>query len=374
MPFDFSVTNQTFFSQAQNTHASSSAQECGTIMGQAAAVVSSPLSLLADAAEELTFAVDTTKEFELEERKEKDKISESMRNRVKMYKDLMHEAGKSQKLDVLKDSIRAKAGKEHALREALRNFHDFTDSYVALALLFEEFEQDETVPEDVRQGILEAMQELEAEHGEKIRTGLHGAVSAKIFGSGITVDEARDLYRDTVCEFQNVNAVFAHIKEKYAAMSFETAMDFLFNAVSSDIQADTPSMEKTHLEFVHNNLSQVRLLQSAYVLCELCVDRWENVHHVRGKPLHAMELLSSIIALREINYLGAMHIDDIARRAKAPDVEHEVLFLQELMAIIRNFPQRLFDDVQGHQKVMDAAQQALDKAIEREDEYLAGLE
>lgn len=325
MPFDFSVTNQTFFSQAQNTHASSSAQECGTIMGQAAAVVSSPLSLLADAAEELTFAVDTTKEFELEERKEKDKISESMRNRVKMYKDLMHEAGKSQKLDVLKDSIRAKAGKEHALREALRNFHDFTDSYVALALLFEEFEQDETVQEDVRQGISEAMQELEAEHGEEIRTGLHGAVSAKNFGSGITIDEARDLYRDTVCEFQNVNAVFAHIKEKYAAMSFETAMGFLFNAVSSDIQADTPSMEKTHLEFVHNNLSQVRLLQSAYVLCELCVDRWENVHHVQGKPLHAMELLSSIIALREINYLGAMHIDDIARRAKAPDVEHEVL-------------------------------------------------
>ena len=50
------------------------------------------------------------------------------------------------------------------------------------------------------------------------------------------------------------------------------------------------------------------------------------------------------------------------------------LFLQELLTTTRNFPTALFDDEQGRMKVLDAVQEAVDKAVEREDEYLAQQE
>ncbi len=133
-------------------------------------------------------------------------------------------------------------------------------------------------------------------------------------------------------------------------------------------------MDKTHLEFVHQNLGKVRLLQSAYCQCENLVNRWENEHHVANSGLTAMSILSSVVAFRDINYLGTMHIEEIAGKAKAPDIEREVLFMQDFVGMLRQFPDKIYDDIQTYQKVMDVAQQALDKVIEREDEYLANLE
>lgn len=84
-------------------------------MGNAAAQVEDPMSLLADAAEELTFAADTTDEYELEDRKERERAESAYAERVKLYQDLMHEAGKSQNIDRLKDSLRAREGRGKGL-------------------------------------------------------------------------------------------------------------------------------------------------------------------------------------------------------------------------------------------------------------------
>ena len=187
------------------------------------------------------------------------------------------------------------------------------------------------------------------------------------------MESARDLYRSTVGEFSSVNEVFAEIQKAYGN-NFDKAMDFLFTAISNDIDSDHPSMEKTHLESVHEKLAMVRLTQSAYTLCGELLDRWANVHNVKMSDMTAMNLLGDIVALRGKNYLGSSSIDAICRKAMPPDIEHEVLFLQELLNTVRKFPVPLFDDENGRMTVMDAVQSAVDQAIEREDEYLASLE
>ena len=87
-----------------------------------------------------------------------------------------------------------------------------------------------------------------------------------------------------------------------------------------------------------------------------------------------MGLLGDIVALREKRFIGAAQIDAILAKAGAPDIEREVLFLQELLSTTRKFPSALFDDDQGHMTVLDAVQESVDRAIEREDEYLANQE
>ena len=82
MSVDFSINTQ-FARQGQDAGvASAGSAMTGTFMGRQAAAVASPMSLLADAAEEMTFAADTTDEFELADRKERKKTSESQIGRA----------------------------------------------------------------------------------------------------------------------------------------------------------------------------------------------------------------------------------------------------------------------------------------------------
>ena len=355
-------------------HQAESSAVSGSFMGNEVVQVPSPGSLLADAAEELSFSADTTDDFELEERRERDKIRESEEERVKLYQELMHEAGKSEELNQMRDSLRNRADSRRALDKAREYFPDPSDAWAALKEIQEELRRegaDKALLDDVDA----AVAELEQREGAAIRAGVQGALAAAGFTDLGGSDEMRDFYRRTVCEFSTVNEVFAHVQESYGG-DFERAMDFLFSALSADIAADTPSMGVRHLENVHENLGKVRLTQSAYRLCEKMMDRWANVHGVKPREgsLTAMSLLGEIMDLRTKRFLGSALIEGILAKSGAPDIEREVLFLQELLSTTRNFPTALFDDEQGRMKVLDAVQEAVDNAVEREDEFLAQQE
>ena len=120
------------FSTAEQVRHTESAAAKGAFMGNAVVQQPSPESLLADAAEELTFSADTTDDFELEERKERDKIKKSEEERVKLYQELMHEAGKSEQLNQLRDSRHTRADSRRALDKAREYFPDPSDAWAAL--------------------------------------------------------------------------------------------------------------------------------------------------------------------------------------------------------------------------------------------------
>ena len=373
MPIDFSIQQQQMVQNASTTSASFAQAATGSLFGCAAQVVDSPMSLLADAAEEMTFAADTTDEFELQEREERDKVQESLSARVKMYQELMQQNGASEQINNLKDSIKSRAGKEYALRQARERFPDPSDAWAALQDIYDQLKEDPSVSKETLDGIREALETLDAEEGPAIRAGIQGALSAEGFGSLGDSGELGGLYRQAVLEFEDVNALYAHIQEKYGD-DFDTALQFLYSALSNDLACDEPSMETTHLEHVNSNLGELRSLQSAHSLCSTLVDRWAGVHGVVSHDLDAMKLLGDIVALRKENFLGSYQINGIVEKAKAPDIERKVLFLQELLNTTRSFAPTLFDGNEGRMKVLDAVQEAVDQAITEEDEYLASLE
>ena len=346
----------------------------GAMMGQVVEQVSSPLSLLADAAEEMTFGMDTTDEFELEERKERKTLEDILAERLELYKNLMHKVGKTEEMNQFKDSIRSGSVKDGILKEVKYRFPDSSDAWAVLQDTLAELEKEGSCPKSVLTEIRSAIDELEAFDSSAIKAGFIGATSSLGFEDLDGTDALRDFYRQTVCDFDDATAVFKYIQEQYGSVSFDKAMDFLFSGLSADLATDVPSMEKTHLENVYNNLSQVRLLQSTHTLCDQVLTRWEKVHNQESCPLNSMDLLGSLVSLGKERFLGAMHIDAIATKAKATGVEDKVLFLQELMMAVRQAPPLLYDGNQGYAKVMDAVQQAVDNAIQVEDDYYASME
>lgn len=361
---------QTNISQQASAAATTDAAR-GTFMGHEVAVAASPESLLADASEELGFAVDTTDKFSISERKERES-TEINRRLMEIYRVLMSRAGQSEKMQQAVDALKRGADRQSMRATFQGLFEDPTDAWAAMQLAIETLEDDPSFTDKQMRELRGLSEEFAKELGEAIRLGLRGAVSGEGFPELGGMDGTRDLYRRTVGEFSSVNEVFSEIKAKYGA-GFDKAMDFLFSAISADIDCETPSMGRAHLESVHQKLALVRLTQSAYALCETLTDRWESVHG-EGRPLSAMELLGEVMDLRGKSYVSASQINDICAKAKPSDIEHEVLFLQELLATVRKFPVELFDDESGRMRILDAVQSSVDDAVAREDEYLASLE
>lgn len=373
MSIPFSIQQQGVSAQhnAGFSASSSGVGSVGSLFGNAAEVVESPLSLLADAAEELTFAADTTDDFELDERKEREAIEEATEKRLKKYQEMMRAGGKAGEINQLKDAIRARQGKEHALRQARQHFPDPSDAWAALKEIRDALARDASA--EIVRGVDEAIAELEAAQGPAIRSGLCGALNAAGFDTLGGPSELGALYRGVVCDFTDINALYAHIQEQYGN-NFDAAVDFLYKALASDMAADTPSMEKAHLEHVNAGLGELRSLQSARSLCAKLLERWARVHGVRHCPLDDMALLGKVVDLRRERFIAGSRIARLADEAGAPDIERKVLFLQELLNTTRSFAPSLFDGNEGRMKVLDAVQNAVDAAIAEEDAWLASQE
>jgi len=364
-------TVQNVFAQGANASESQSRPE-GTFMGHTVTQAESPEKMLADALDELGFAADKTKDSAIKDRKQKE-TSEIGQRLLALYVALMQKTGKAQKMASVVDSIK-QAGSRQALRDALaREFSDPTDAWAALQAALEEAKDDASIPAERKALLADYAHQFERDNGKAIRLGLRGALSGEAFPELGGMDETRDLYRQTVGEFSSVTEVYSDIKAKYGE-NFEKAMDFLFSAISADIDAEVPSMGKAHLESVHAKLQTVRLTQSGYRLCEDLMKRWTDVHEVKTGSLDSMKLLGEIVGLSGKNFLDKMQIQTIVAKANPPDIEHEVLFTQDLLAMVRKFPTSLFGDTNNHAIVLDAVQAAVDDVVAREDEYLASLE
>lgn len=360
----------TTFAHTSAAHGTSGASS--VFMGHTVSTVSSPSSLLADAAEELGFAVDRTKEYEIGRRKER-QSSEISERLLEKYRVLMEQTGQSEKLNSTVDALKHAKTREDMDRAVREAFKDPTEIWAALESAREAFEADGSVSADQKA----VLKSLAAAHMEKnaqaVRLGLQGALASEGFPEVGDAAAAGAFYREAVGEFSDVKEVFQSIRAKYGD-DFERAMDFLFSAISADIKSETPSMGRAHLESVHGKLREVRLAQSAYTELSALMTRWRDVHGVKNAALTAMDLLGELIEFRSRAYVSDTAVDQLCAKAHPPDIEREVLFRQDLLAAVRRLPTAFLDAGEGKTSFVDALRTSLDAAIAREDEYLASLE
>ncbi len=405
MPLDFAVSGTRAALAGKAEGKSATNQATGAFLGRSASIIADQPSILAEAAEAMDMETgpDTdSPQCELDDWSEDDddaqlaseelekareeaswNISEvehlgekenntSLRDRIRQYKMLMAGRGLDERLFELGRSLSAGEGGEVLLNRASRLFYDETDTWVALYSLLEETRKNGASPAMAR-AVADALSILEGKKGPRILAGIHGALVAPDFEQAGSVEDLRNAYRSAVCDFTSVMEAFVFIKEKFQDR-IGAALDFMFAAISADMTSSTPSMEKNRLAAVNGSLGKVRLLQSAHGNCEELLERWEKVHGVseaRSSGFTSMFLLEKLAGLAEERFLGAMHIEEIASRARIPDIEHEVLFYQELLGAARSMPIALMNDDAGRLRVLEVMQECVDRAVKKEDDWLA---
>jgi type III secretion protein W len=369
---DFSIQNQPGVSR--NVAEAGGAERfagaaAGSLAGYQVKAAESPLASLADAAEELTFGVDNTKELALKERKAKEGGNASFLEKVAEYQALMEQARGRDQLELLYAFLKNNRDPQAALSKAKEWAGN--DPGLAWAALRQAREalKDEA-PAVALEAIDKALEELEAREVPAIRAGIQGTLEGQAHPGLGTPLELGATYRQTVCAFyDNIEDVFAFVLEKYGADQFEAGLDFLFRSLANDLESDQRSHEKAHLEAVGASLGKARIINGAHALVARLLDRWQGVHGVQGEWT-PMSFLREVLRLKKNNYLAARDIDALLVRAKAPDIEREVLFLQEFLGTARSFSPLFFEGDEGRMKFIAAAQESLDLAIAREDEAL----
>jgi type III secretion protein W len=346
------------------------AKEVGSLAGFQVRLADDPLSTLMDSAEELTFGVDNTKELALKERKLKDG-GNSLIERVKLHQELMDQSWRQKDAELLYVFLRNNRSAQTALAR-VREWAggDSSEAWAFLRKAAEDLRKD--APAAALEAINEAIAQLEREEGPSIRAGILGAVEGAAHPELGDAPAQGAAYRHVACDlYDKPEDMFDFIVEKYGMEHFDAGLDFLMRALASDLAVDEPSHGMAHLEAVGAGLGQARILNGAHALVGRLLDRWENVHEIKDCAHTPMSLLKEMLRLKQDRYLSASSLGPLLEGAKAPDIEREVLFAQELLATSRSLSPLFFDGLENRMKFIDAVQETVDNAVAREDEWLA---
>ncbi len=376
MAIDFSVQNQTIQAQTSSVGYSHSAQQAsGSLMGFGVKMANDPMSLLAQCAEELTFSVDTTDEFELSERKEKETIDLKNSDLIKRYSDVLKNGDKAQKFADLKAAIMSMKGMQNAqtLMQLARSLSENSgEAYAFLKGAYDDFKSENADP-SLLKNIEEALNALELHDKGKIITSMQAELTRAEDTRFASINNGAALYTKTVNEFSNPYEVYSYVVDKCEG-NIELALDFLYKMLGNDLASDMMSADKTKLESVSTSLGELRAFQSAHALCDRLVNRLKDVHNIENCPYNGFTFLGKILDMKKEVYLSSSSVEALARTSRVANPEEEVLFLQELQTTTRQFSSTIFNGDQERTKVLDAMQLAVDDAVAREDEWLLTLE
>lgn len=368
MPLQQSEISSGF--KGERAGSANSAREAqGTFQGQPVSVVEDASSMLADAAEEMTFGAGEEVERKLSERKEKRQPRNQLLEQVQLYVDNNGglESGEFEQL--LKQLTLMEGVRASAIVDIVQQyFSDPTDAHAALVTAREALE-DQDMPVAHRQALSEelsaAIVDMEATDGPRIRAG-YNISGTPAEGLRENAQGLRVLYREAVIDFQDYEKTFAMLNERFGPEEFPHALSFITRALGSDMNAIRPSTSTAQLKEVVDGIYMVETLATLHQDVHVLLQRVEGKHGVQNFSgtdiaqallrFRAMPMLVEAQAERDMPFLRSIH--------GARDAE----VLQGVRQLAHALPHRIFPSMTVRQNLLDALQGLLDKAVDREEQ------
>lgn len=350
--------------QSNRDAAQAGVQQQGTWRGEVVRVETSESSLLADAAEELTFAQsESADEKRLSERKIESgrRVDLLVIEDITTYLDAMKDQSGPEELAGLAKMMQERGG--GAAELVRQSFSDVSQQYLALSYLARHFEgSDPALYEEA----LDALEELVEDHGPAIRAGLNTVDAAAGFGEGDAAKIAsfRESYRETVLGRPSLHETFTSVLERFGADDLPRALHFLVKAVGDDLTARGPSLRGDELRSVLEDVYQLEVLATVLDGCRDLAASMEKNFGVAS--LSVKDLMSKLVGLTAERWITSSSITGMAQNFGVNATEAKIAFLTQVKTMAREFPLKIFPEIETRDKLLTAIQDALDQAIEEE--------
>lgn len=334
-------------------------------------------STLSDAAEELTQSLSgKAQEKTLKDRKVQNGQTQTdlgRTQRLAIYKAMGGKAGGYQEAEqrLLALAKQALGQPGQALRLARQTGGGASEQYLALleaADLVEEGHAGHDPGGRACEALREAACELLASHGREIRADLNTFEATRIL-SPEEASQFRSAYRDVVLGQSAVHDTLRRLLDmlpKGQGSDFSRVLETTRQALGLDLAATTPSGDPVRLQGLVSDLAHLKVISTVIDQCQELCETLVQRHGI--EPFAATSMTSEMLALTNDRWVDASRLGGICKRFNVDQpLEAAVHFMTGLRNALKELPVQVFGSMEARQTLLDAAQGALDEAIDREE-------
>lgn len=341
----------------------------GSFRGEAVALAPNPISMIQDAAEELTFEVGAKlAEKELNEREITAKHEdgrEKLVKKIEEYLEKIPDMDGDRLNRLLQDLRHNPPSSAEQLMDLVGEFYgDSSQQFVALEFLESELGDDETTLREITETARN--QHLE-EKSSEITAGLNVSTAAVQFGGKQVhdVQEFRDLYRQSVLGRERLSDTYGAILRQYGVEGFPNAIAFLIRAVGDDLGAASSSIDRVALKGLRDNIYELESLNTIHERSETTLNDMRGFFGIPQRKA-ATDLMNGLLPAMNESWANSEKITSLASDMEVQsNSEAEMYFLREVTEIVRSMPLKIFAEPKNRSDLLDASQDALDEAIWR---------
>ncbi|MEC4720742.1 type III secretion system gatekeeper subunit SctW [Noviherbaspirillum sp. CPCC 100848] len=338
----------------------------GNFMGQQVIARSIESSILTDSAEEITLALSETVESkDIEDRLvEAEGLPRSMpTEEIIAYLDSSKQGNDAEAMAALAKLMTSGQGSPREL--AKKGFQDITQQYLALQYAAREGEKSGASQEHM-EAIYDAIADMDMDFGPRIRADLNTIGVAGGYASAEDVANFQAAFRDVVLGQQTLAQTLVAALERFGAGDFSTGMQNLIKGLGADLAAARPSTDATRLQALVQDLYHLEV--AATVLDGTCALADTMVKRHGVESMDAVKVMTELVGITSEKWLAGARFTGIAERVAPYEAGAQITFLTGAKAILRDLPVKVYNDADARQSVLNAVQDALDAAIDREEE------
>lgn len=261
-----------------------------------------------------------------------------------------------------------------ALKEVAESVgSDPTEQYLVLLDMAYRLQDENAGGDSERNGeaeIWEALEELSAEHGETIRADLNTFEATR----GLAPTEAagfRTAYKDVVLASEGLADVSKHVLKATNGDTGEAFLKTLKNMISAlgmDLSSARASTEPAKLKSL---LSDLHNLETLATVIDRCHDLGQTLSKRHGAPpLQPTALAADLVALSGERWMDSMRVGRVGdKHGGQHSLSTAVDLLTGMRNALRDLPVWSFQSAEARDSILEAAQDAMDAAIDREEGY-----
>jgi len=241
-----------------------------------------------------------------------------------------------------------------------------TSQYLALQYALQQGAR-EGSSEQALESLHEALDELEMEHGPRIRADINTLGAAKEGASGPTgVAQFQSAYVDLVLGHATLAGTLHLVLDQFGETGLVAGLERLQRALGQDLAAARPSTGATHLQNLVQDLYHLGVASTVLEGCKDLLAQMQKRHGISSDDV-PVSLMKDLVDLSSETWVSSDRFVRLAEKAGAGAVEPQINFLTGIKGLIRDMPPKIFVDGDQRQSVLAAAQDALDSAIDREE-------
>lgn len=335
-------------------------------LGEMTALVSDEVSTLGDAAEELSLHMaEKTEEKHHAERKVKAERPVEVLNASEIVEMLEQskDADAQEKLTELTKKILEGQGSPRQL--AGQSFGDVTQQYLGLQYALREGERQGAAPETL-EAIRDALADMEVESGPQIRAGLNTLGSASEFAADAQgVLHFQNTYRDIVLGENSLAKTLELALQRFGSQDVARGLSQLVTALGQDLAAARPSTDPRRLQALTGDLYH---LQVAVTVLDGCGELSGKLQAGGHDQIDSQRLMRDLVGISGEKWVSESRFTNLAQQHGVVSPEGRVTFLSGIKAMMRELPLQVYPDTDTRQSILNAVQEALDIAIDAEED------